>query len=98
MQDFEDTVEFKAGCNRGDVVSPHTVNFKQSPEFTSALVISSEQKEIVRIDHAGDIYWKERLVKTDDKFKSAMLDMVKTMWQIRRNAEVLNSPDEDGSE
>ena len=33
--------------------------------------------EVLRIDPKGDVYWKGRLVESDDEFKLAMLDLAK---------------------
>lgn len=46
-------------------------------------VQGSQAKEIIRVTPAGDIYWKTRLVITDDDFKLAMLDLAehfKRQW------------------
>lgn len=48
---------------------------------------SSNMQEVVRIAHDGSIFWRGRLVESDDEFKQAMLDLAQcfktNMWQNR---------------
>lgn len=39
------------------------------------LIQANEAREIIKITPTGDVYWNQRLVETDDDFKSAMLDL-----------------------
>ena len=40
--------------------------------------------EVIRIDAEGTLFWRERVVTTDDTFKASMIDMRDTMlaWAI----------------
>ena len=35
--------------------------------------------EVIRIDAEGTLFWRERVVTTDDTFKASMIDMKDTM-------------------
>ena len=48
-------------------------------EESSKFKISSDGKEVIRIDHEGRIFWKGREVETDDEFRSAMLGLKKAL-------------------
>ena len=46
-------------------------------------VQGNQAREIIRVTPKGEIYWKTRLVETDDDFKMAMLDLAehfKSKW------------------
>ena len=36
---------------------------------------SNNMQEVIRIAHDGNVYWRGRLVESDDEFKQAMLDL-----------------------
>ena len=38
-------------------------------------VQANQGREVIRITPTGEIYWNNRLVETDDDFKSSMLDL-----------------------
>lgn len=61
-------------------------NFYKMPEYDNMslkvntqpdifFVRTSNTQEVVRIAHDGNIYWRGRLVESDDEFKQAMLDL-----------------------
>lgn len=45
-------------------------------------VQGQESQEVLRITNTGEIYWKQRLVETDEDFKSAMLDLVENLKKM----------------
>lgn len=38
---------------------------------------SNNMQEVIRIAADGNVYWRGRLVESDDEFKQAMLDLAK---------------------
>ena len=53
------------------MVSPEYI-YKPPAEYGN---MSNNMQEVIRIAHDGNVYWRGRLVESDDEFKRAMLDL-----------------------
>lgn len=49
------------------------------------VLINKENKECVRIDEDGKIFWNEREVETDDEFKESMKELKNIFQQLYIN-------------
>lgn len=51
------------------------MSFKVNTQPDILFVRSNNMQEVVRIAADGNVYWRGRLVESDDEFKQAMLDL-----------------------
>lgn len=55
---------------------------KTNPYIWEHLSVTSDMNtEVIRIAPDGSLYWKGRLVETDEEFKLAMLDLKEVLCQ-----------------
>lgn len=45
--------------------------------------LSSQNVEVIRIEHDGRLFWHKREVETDDDFRAAMIDLAKTFRGVK---------------
>ena len=55
-----------------------TVDTDLSTKFSSPsdFTLYSNTDPVIRIEPSGDIYWKERLIESDEDFKSSMMELL----------------------
>jgi len=46
---------------------------KQTPQHFH---FHSQSEEIFRIEESGDLYWRGRLIESDEDFKASMIDLL----------------------
>ena len=51
------------------------ISLKVSTQPDILFARSNNMQEVIRIAHDGNVYWRGRLVESDDEFKQAMLDL-----------------------
>ena len=51
------------------------MSFKVNTQPDIFFAQSNNMQEVIRIAHDGNVYWRGRLVESDDEFKRAMLDL-----------------------
>ena len=51
--------------------------------ITFRVLEDNQPAEIIKIAHDGNIYWRGRLIESDQDFKSAMLDLHDAMMKMR---------------
>lgn len=61
----------------GTHTNQYMCDLRTTPISPNILTLTPDGMEVLHINPKGDVYWKGRLVESDDEFKLAMLDLAK---------------------